>query len=156
MKRSIVPALFIICLTYSNTAKAALSEADCRRYADEAVAAANWQVYRCGFRGGRWSNSWNGHFGWCMSQADNGAVYSEWSQRNQQIADCKNADSDCLAYSNTAISQQWTNINLCSSHVCGGPRWSYNRGDHESWCLRVSPQQRRDETTARARQMCGC
>ena len=157
MKRFVSGALFLgFCFLHSNAAMAALSEADCRRYADEAMKAMTWNQWHCGFKGPRWAGTWQNHFGWCMGQGDNNAVYSEWSQRNQQIEDCKNVENNCLAYSNTAISQQWTNLNACSGHVCTGPRWTYDRAAHEGWCLRVSPADRRGETEARARQMCGC
>jgi hypothetical protein len=107
----------------------------------------------CGFAGDRWAGTWNNHFDWCMAQRDYNVVNSEWTLRKKQIEDCRNVEKDCLAYSNTAVSQEWTNINIFKHH-CTGPRWSYDRAAHEGWCLRVSPQLRREETKARARRNC--
>jgi hypothetical protein len=147
MKPVCLYSLVGMCLLYGNTAIAGGSDYNCRRYANEAheAAVANAEILMCGFAGPRWSYQWDEHYKWCM-RTNWDVVWSEWTQRKKQIKDCENVENDCLAYSNTAVSQQW--------HHCTGPRWSYDRAAHEGWCLRVSPQLRREETKARGRRNC--
>jgi hypothetical protein len=160
--RGVLFAMFIVGVLvafFSHAAMAMLSQQECRRYADEAMTAAKFNAAHCGFRGGRWRGlypaDWQPHYDWCMGQTNSDVVMREWQLRNQQIADCRNADKDCVAYANTAISQDWTNRNQCSV-PCHYGRWHSDRAAHEGWCIRVSPEQRRYEVEARARGMCEC
>lgn len=80
---------------------------DCDKYAKDAVYAQNWsQHHGCRFGGPQWSYDYNGHKGWCMT-APEPWKYSEAGIRAELITACKNADTDCLAYSKTAIAQNW-------------------------------------------------
>jgi hypothetical protein len=156
MKRvSFATLVGLAILFFSHSAIAMLSREECRRYADEAMIALEYNKVNCGFRGDRWRGEWQNHYEWCVRIVNGEHVRNEWRLRNQQIADCRNVENDCVAYGNTAISQQWTNKNLCPV-PCRFGGWHDNRADHEGWCLRVSPQLRRHETEARARSMCFC
>jgi hypothetical protein len=68
---------------------------------------------------------------------------------------CQNVENDCLAYSEVAVAQQWANINSHGYNMqpCEGPAWNYDQTAHETWCLRVSPEQRRNETSKRGKQI---
>jgi hypothetical protein len=65
---------------------------------------------------------------------------------------CVNAANDCVAYSETAVAQQWANLNRrkYKKKPCEGDAWSYDQVAHEHWCLQASPEQRRNATLARA------
>ncbi len=131
--------------------------ADCERYATDAVLAYDYNIkHVCGFGGPSWSNDWNGHKFWCIGAPDD-QINSENNIRGRLIWACQNLEHDCVAYGESAVAQQWANVNAFNYRpACEGPAWSYNRADHESWCLHATPEQRRHESNYRAAHMSKC
>ncbi len=138
----------LVFLSFSLVTRAA----DCDRYAADAVAAQKLnEDNNCGFKGDQWGANPEPHKLWCLT-AQPHEIQREYDIRNRMITACQNVANDCLAYSEVAVAQQWANINRHAYNrgACKGDAWNYDQAAHERWCLRVSPEQRRNETLARA------
>jgi len=147
----VMSALSLVFLSVCQVARAV----DCDKYASDAVAADkfNWDN-RCGFRGDAWSADYEGHKMWCIGAPPQDAQ-RESDIRGRMIWACQNLENDCLAYSEVAVAQQWANKNRhgYNRQPCEGDAWNDDQAAHERWCLRVSPEQRRNETSKRGKQL---
>src|SRR5262245_55208477 len=158
--------LAMILLLASVTTPVTAQTYDCNKYADGAVRAQRFnQEHYCGFGGHEWSTNREGHRSWCLTAPYNDIIH-DVQLRGKLLTACQTADQDCLAYSETAVAQNWWNRNMNNRGCeifpcrighpkCEGLRWSDDRAAHQSWCRTVTPQQRRYETTARAKMLMG-
>ena len=84
---------------------------NCREYADQAVGLYRLtRRYPCGFIGPQWSDNRAGHYSWCRG-AQYQTVLRESNFRRQLGAACLKAKTDCDAYAEVAVAQDWGNKN---------------------------------------------
>ena len=113
---------------------------NCVKYARHAVVAYRMSnEYYCGFGGPQWSNDFVGHREWCK-RAQYNSIIREVRIRTRLIDLCLRATTDCDAYAEVAVAQNWHNKNWVPgtpvfgghSTRCGsGPRWHDDREDTE-------------------------
>jgi hypothetical protein len=117
----------------------------CRSYAR--TASAQYQESRqngCGLFGGRWQESLDAHFNWCLGSAI-ATVEAEEDYRDRELRSCRRnlpvllptfeetRRADCRNYSRIASQQNETQELL----RCGfrGGRWQSNDANHFNWCV---------------------
>jgi hypothetical protein len=119
----------------------------CEHYASMAVAQYQQNLAnRCGFTGARWSDNYQGHYGWCLT-ASQAFADSETQARVDGLNKCTKTNPRCEHYARTAVAQYQQNL----ARRCGytGARWSDNYQGHYGWCLTASQAFADSETQAR-------
>lgn len=147
----------LVVIAFLQSPVSALAEGkDCDKYASDAVAAWKFSTdNNCGFYGDHWNSALTSHKLWCLDARPEEAQ-RETDLRDRLIRACQNVATDCIAYAEVAVAQQWANRNHAfyregqRTRNCEGPEWNYDELAHEHWCLRASPEDRRNETLARA------
>lgn len=141
---------------------------NCDEYADQAVGLYRLtRRYPCGFIGPQWSDNRSGHYSWCRG-AQYQTVLRESNFRRQLAAACLKAKTDCDAYAEVAVAQDWGNKNYrADSPIIGSGTdrakcaesntaiWHGDRASHKSWCLGVSAALRENSLIARSKALMG-
>lgn len=145
----------------TNITQRTVTDSDCKRYAKSAQGhQSSNERYRCGFRGPRWSSSYNHHYSWCSRHKNFNLLLQEANARSKEIAACHRREFQavnqrCRAYATSAVRQQ----NQNAESRCGlrGARWSDNFAYHYNWCAGRPDQNLLDrEAGARERELVNC
>jgi beta-lactam-binding protein with PASTA domain len=126
----------------------------CEEYARTVVAQYQQNLAnRCGFTGARWSDDYQGHYGWCLTNSQ-ALADSETHARANELNRCIRDASRCEHYARTAVAQFQQNL----ANQCGftGARWSSDYQGHYGWCLTNSQAGAASETQARTEGLNRC
>lgn len=128
------PLVFVFLLLTCQAPAKAASDATCRTYANQAVAAVQIaKASTCPQIGpaGRWSLRQDDHYRWCRGVRDS-TVINEMLARGRQVEICQRDDGTCKRYASRAREQIAT---LSKLRCVANPpeRWDAN-ADHYKWC----------------------
>lgn len=130
---------------------------NCDAYAAKAVFQnAHNNNIGCGFTGGRWSDNYEGHKAWCLSdgvQMQN--LTFEDNARIGALAECQKLQQNaCISYATNAVCRAKQNVEL----NCGfqDSAFDNNFDGHFKWCMSVHMNAAACETYNRNQQIGQC
>jgi hypothetical protein len=138
----------------------------CRSYAR--IASAQYEESRangCGLFGGRWQESLDAHYNWCLGSPI-AVVENEEDYRNGELRTCRRNQpveppsfeeqrrAACKTYATVAAQQNETQELL----RCGfrGGRWQSNKINHFNWCVSAAPEDATQQNATRERDVRQC
>lgn len=134
-------------------------EAECARFADEAISANDQNLRaRCGLTGPLWSSAYETVYGQCLDSSPRRRA-RENDERHQALQVCKQtADLSgqlvCDHYARMAVAENITN----TQNNCGfdGPAWNADYQQHVHFCREAERSTISDQIAGRERQLLEC